>query len=192
MLKNYVDYLQIINQKLKRFFNKQQEYICCTKGCAKCCKNGEYPFSEIEYRLLTLGFSKLPTEKKEQIIKNVVEIKKQKALHEEGTFTYPCPFLLDDLCSVYDYRGIICRTFGLITKFEDNTPKIPFCVHENLNYSKVYDAETKKISTELYQKSGYKEEPEAYNIDYKFLTDDDFGKSYGFEFGEKKPLIDWL
>ena len=36
------------------------------------------------------------------------------------------------------------------------------------------------------------DEPLGFNISYKFLTDPDFEKSFKFEFGDKKPLIDWF
>ena len=32
---------------------------------------------------------------------------------DEADFIYECPFLINNRCCVYSYRGIICRTFGL-------------------------------------------------------------------------------
>ena len=45
---------------------------------------------------------------------------------------------------------------------------------------------------EKFEKLGFKEEPKAYNIDYKTLTNEEIGKGFGFEFGKSKALIDWI
>ena len=49
-----------------------------------------------------------------------------------------CPFLINKKCSVYKYRPIICRVHGLAYLYKENNVKVPFCVHAEKNYSKVY------------------------------------------------------
>lgn len=192
-LNNYLSYLQFINGHITRFFNSQKPYIKCQRGCAKCCQNGEYPFSEIEFQLLQLGFRLLEKEKQDKILQNIAKIKanKEKA-SSKNTFVYECPFLIDNECSVYKYRGLICRTFGLMYMRENNTPQIPFCAFEGLNYSNVLDPENKKISAEKWQKLGEKIEPLAFNVSYKEITKKEYEEKFNFKFGEFKSLIDWL
>lgn len=193
MLNNYIKYLEILNHKLNKFFDQQKPYICCQKGCAKCCQNGEYPFSEVEFYLLKFGFAKLPPEVQRKIADNIAQIKACKAQSDEKLFTYQCPFLINNECSVYLYRGIICRTFGLMSVgYGKNKPKIPFCAHEGLNYSKVLNKETNVISSDLYKKLNIDVEPVAFNIDYEFLTSETIEEACEFKFGEKKALIDWF
>ena len=48
MLKNYLNYLRFVNDKLNKFFEKQKPYIFCKKGCGMCCKNAQFPYSKIE------------------------------------------------------------------------------------------------------------------------------------------------
>lgn len=191
MLNNYIKYLELLNHKLNKFFEQQKPYIFCQKGCAKCCQNGEYPFTEIEFQLLKLGFAKLPQDLQQKISDNISAIKAQKAKSNEKVFVYECPFLINNECSVYLYRGIICRTFGLMSAIEGNRPKIPFCSREGLNYSNVLNKENDVISSELYKKLNLDVEPVAYNIDYEFLTSENIERIYGFKFGDKKALIDW-
>lgn len=193
-LANYLLYLQVLTNKLNGFFENQKEYIACTRGCGKCCKKAQFPFTEIEFLFLLQGFFRLDKSLQEQIMLKIEKIISDKKVSKEEKFRYDCPFLINNECSVYHYRGIICRSFGLMYFKDgvDEKSKIPFCAFEGLNYSTVIDKEKNNLSEEKYKKLGYKEEPKAFNISYRALTDDEFGKGFDFEFGEIKPLIDWF
>ena len=192
MLNKYIDYLNVLNKKLTKYFEIQAPYIACKKGCAKCCQNGEYPFSEIEFNLLRVGFSLLDKQTQDKIVQNIQKIKEAQKKSTQQPFLYECPFLLNNECSVYKYRGIICRTFGLIAIKKGENSKIPFCVNEGLNYSKVFDKSKSMISMELFEQSGETVEPVAYNVNYDFLTSEEIEEACDIKFGEKKALIDWL
>lgn len=191
MLEKYAAYLNMISEKIEKFFKKQQPYIFCKKGCSKCCENAQYPFSEIEYKYLMSGYHTLPYTKQEQIHKNILNVLNEKHNTKEKPFTYKCPFLINNECSVYKYRGIICRTFGLLVA-DNGGSDVPFCALDGLNYSNVYDSKKHLISSAMFNELGIKEEPLAFNIQYNFLTSAEFANGYGFEFGKTKPLIDWF
>ena len=181
----YEKFLELIMGQINSHFESQ-------KGCALCCSNGEYPCSELEAKYLLMGFSKLSKEIKNKILENIKKIKENKQP------LYPCPFLIDNKCSVYEYRMIVCRTFGLLYYNNDNNSnnsnpiKIPFCYEKGLNYSEVYDNETKTLWREKCEELGYKNKPIAYNLDYKDLKIK-FGKEImDIDFGEEKALINWL
>ena len=70
--------------------------------------------------------------------------------------------------------------------------QVPFCVHDGLNYSNVYDPNTDMLSEELLKEQGISIEPVAYNIHYSFLTSDKIEEAYDFKFGKKAALIDLL
>ncbi|MBR2525986.1 YkgJ family cysteine cluster protein [bacterium] len=190
-LKNYIQYLIYLNDKLSKFFDHQKDYIACKKGCAKCCKNAEFPYKKIEFDLLMEGFKTLP-EDKQQLIKERVKNLKEEQKKTEGRLSHTCPFLIDDVCSVYDFRGIICRSFGLMFYNENDTPGIPFCIFEGLNYSALLNKETGRVSSEKYKELGYTQEPLAFNVSHSFLTDEVIAKGFGFTFGETKPMLDWF
>ncbi len=191
-LEDYLLYIAYLNKKLGGFFEAQSPYIFCKRGCAKCCQNGEYPFSRLEYNFIMIGFSKLTEDVRKNILQKVKKIKKEKAEFGEG-YTYECPFLINNECSVYDFRGIICRGFGLLAINEGGLTKIPFCAFEGLNYSNVVEPDTKIISTEKYKKLGDNvPEPLAYNVSYKFLTSKNIEENFKINFGERKALIDWI
>ena len=127
MFENYEKYLAFLNEKLQKFFESQKPFIFCHKGCAKCCKNAQFPYSLLEIRYLLAGFLKLDKETQDKIEENLQTIVKKKKKFRGKIFKYECPFLIDDVCSVYEYRGVICRTFGLMTNTLEQKLRAPFC-----------------------------------------------------------------
>ena len=192
MIENYLLYLRFLDQKLNTFFEILKPYIFCKKGCARCCKNAQFPYSKIEFEYLSFGIEQLDVETKNIIIKNIDDVLKQKEQFKGELFKYDCPFLINNVCTVYNYRGIICRTFGLANVGADGRMKVPFCCFEGLNYSNVMEDNGNKISAEKFKKLGVDQEPVAFNTNYEFLTDPDFERGFKFTFGEIKPLVEWF
>lgn len=193
MIDEYKIYLNVLNEKLAKFFAQQSPYIHCKEGCSYCCKNAQFPYSKIEFEYLMQGFGLLDDEKKQLILKRIEEIKQaQSEVEDQSEFTYDCPFLIDGRCCVYENRGIICRTFGLPYFTEDKHLKVPCCVHIGLNYSSVYDPDKKMFAMELFEKTGNTQEPLAYNLSLKYLLNNEVAKYLGLNFGEDKTLIDWF
>ena len=190
-MENFVKYLNFLQNKLNTFFEQQAPYIACKKGCGLCCKNAEFPFSEMEFNYLIKGSLTLSTEIQNKVEENIEKILKDKKEFKGEKFKYNCPFLIENNCSIYEHRGIVCRSFGLIEASDDKA-KIPFCYEQELNYSNVVDNEKKIISQEKYLALKEEKSPLAYNINYKFLTSEKVENEYGFKFGDKKPLIDWF
>ncbi len=191
-VQKYEIYLKYLNEKLGKFFEEQTPYIFCKEGCSYCCEQGEYPMSEVEFAYLNLGARTLPLEIFKQIDINVEKIKADKLKHAGEKFLHACPFLINNRCALYKFRAIICRSHGLAFFSKDDKIMVPECVNKGLNYSNVYDFETNTISSEKYKETGNTQEPLAHNVRLGFLVDNDATKELGLEFGEIKPLIDWL
>lgn len=190
----YKRYLNTINEVLKGYFENQKEYICCQKGCSYCCENGQYPLSQLEFNYLLLGFFKLDMKVQQGVIKRIQALKEEYSnCEDKENFMYRCPFLGEDkICTVYEFRALICRVFGLITRHESGKTSIPFCHSLGLNYSKVYDSENKQIDYEKVKSLGYKEEPDVHKTNLKRLMSPEFFEGEPLNFGEMKSLIDWL
>lgn len=191
----YCQFIRIIMGRINAHFEDQKDYIHCKEGCSYCCQNGEYPCSESEFEFLKVGFMSLDTDTQQKIISNIAKLKQEKQKSNKEQFVHQCPFLIDNKCSVYKYRMIICRTFGLAYFAKENnknTIKVPFCMEQGLNYSEVYDKNSKTFSSELFEKTGYKKEPVAFNLNRNSLKEK-FGREImELDFGEDKALLDWL
>lgn len=193
-LKKYKQYLNTIQSVLDNYFENQSEYIFCKKGCAHCCKKGIYPYSEIEFQYLILGFMNLPKEIQAKITDKTLKIKEayNKAENKEN-FYHICPFLSDnDECYVYDFRGIICRNFGILQINSENRVLMPFCQSLGLNYSNVYDDKKRKFDFSIVEKMGYKHIPKPFPVSRKLLMAEDLFEGEPLDFGESKALIEWL
>ena len=194
----YENFINAISKNINEHFEEQKEYIFCKEGCSLCCQKGEYPCSKIELEYLTIGFSYLPQEIQNIVLNNIEKIKHEKSEFEGENFSYQCPFLIDNKCSVYEHRMVVCRTFGLIYYNDSenvgssNPMKIPFCNEKGLNYSKVIDEQTKTISSEKVKALNYKNEPMGYNLNFKQLKEKIGKEMLGIDFGEEKTLIDWF
>ncbi len=183
MLDRYIKFLYFLDEELNKMFSSQKPFIKCKVGCALCCKDGDFPMSELEYLNLLDYYRLLSGDLKNTIDNNIKTLLKSN--NEEN---YVCPFLVKDICSVYPVRPIICRTFGLISFTKQGRKKIPFCVDMGLNYSEVFD----KKSSKIIAKAPDGTEPNAYNIDRIFLRSKEFEQSFNIYFGEDKRMIDWL
>lgn len=196
-MEKFYQFIRVIMERINSHFEDQKEYIHCKEGCSLCCERGEYPCSELEFEFLKQGFTQLTPDIQQQIVENIVKLKEEKSKFSGKMFMHKCPFLIDHRCSVYPFRMIICRTFGLSYyekgEYEEkNTLKVPFCIEQGLNYSEVYDQENKTFSTDLFKKTGYKKEPLTYNLSVEFLVKN-FGQDImHLDFGEFKRLLDWL
>lgn len=192
-IQKYELYLTYMNKKLAEFFEQQSPYIFCKEGCSHCCEKGEYPFSEIEFAYLMIGVKTLSPDVITQIEENIDKIKSEREQRkDEKQFMYACPFLINHRCSLYNFRGIICRTHGLAFFNKDKKLLVPACVDKGLNYSNVYDFENKTISDEKYAASGIEQEPLAHNVGMHFMTNNSLTDELKLDFGEIKPMIDWF
>lgn len=191
-LNKYRIYLEYLEKKLGEYFTEQAPYIFCKAGCSSCCEKGEYPFTEIEFSYLMLGVQTLSPEIIQKIEENIEKIRQDKKNNKEKKFMHACPFLIDKKCSLYQFRGIICRSHGLAFFDKNKKLLVPACVDEGLNYSNVYDFENKTISSEKYKATGIEQEPLAHNVGVYYLTDNEITKMLGLDFGEIKPMCEFF
>lgn len=195
MIEKYEKYLDNIGISLNKFFTRQKPYICCKEGCSLCCETGEYPFTKLEFQYAMIGYNELNEEEKDIIQKKIEQIKINKQKSTEKVFMHECPFLIDKKCSIYKYRGLICRNHGLLYYTTDINGKaiysIPHCVRDGLNYSNVYDKTAGMISSKKWEETGIETEPVSYNVGLEFLLNNETTQALELDFGESKALIDW-
>ena len=177
MLKNYEKFLEKFDIKLEKYFKEQSEHICCKEGCSGCCEVGDYPFTQLEMMYLMKGFKSLPAITQNLVRNNLLNIKRNRV---STHFFYQCPFLINKKCSVYKYRGITCRTFGLAYICADKTVKLPECVNQGLCYSKVMNGQILTV------------EPIKENLSLTEIINSPEAKDLNLEFGMSRSLVDWF
>lgn len=178
MLKRYEKFLEKLDKRLEKYFEEQCEFIKCKPGCSACCEVGEYPFSRLEAEYLMSGYIALDKNTQETIKKEIKQIK------ENNLKYYKCPFLQNHKCSLYKYRGIICRTHGLAWyDYDEEKIKLPYCVNIGLNYSKVFDRETGQV---------FLQNPIKDRLRIDSILRSSEAEEYELECGEIRPLIKWF
>ena len=178
MLKRYKLFLEEFDKKLEKYYIAHKNFICCKKGCTECCEIGEYPFSRLEAEYIMSGFVRLSPQVQDRIKQNIKDVLKT----YETSKNYRCPFLVNNECSLYEYRGIVCRTFGL-AYVDKGIVRLPECVNSGLNYSEIYDKTKKEITLE---------NPIMESLMTDKVLRSDTAEKYELECGEIRPLICWF
>jgi Fe-S-cluster containining protein len=109
---------QNVEKLSQTFFEKNQVHINCRKGCATCCYTDLSVF-ELEAEHIRDWFESLDEDQKEILRKSWQEPQSGKK-NIFGEMTSPCTFLIDDVCTIYEARPLICRTQGLLLKYVEN------------------------------------------------------------------------
>lgn len=184
MLENYKKFLIDFDELIEYISNNQKEYIQCKKGCAKCCQKGNYPFSQLEFTYLTQGYINLDENTKILVQQNIQNLLLDKKEFKGNIFEHECPFLINNECCVYNYRGIICRTFGVCYYDDDNQyVRLPDCVNYGLNYSHVYDKKSRTLKISDVPKI---------NLRIDKVLNSSLAKKYNLECSHIKPLLEWI
>lgn len=142
-LERYSSLLEKIDIKIKRLEKKHRFFLTCHSGCSSCCKVPRTVLPiEAEY---IRKYAKLDPMVYSDILTNAEK-------------NNNCPFLIDDVCAIYKYRPIICRTHGLPLLYYFDHSHIKAVTHCELNFiehggsfqrSDILDMET--INSELRQ-----------------------------------------
>jgi len=119
-----------IHRVLDDFMAKRvNRFLSCRKGCSYCCNNA------VEILALEAVYISNKTNTEFRIGRHPVD------------HSSPCPFLKDNLCSIYEYRPLVCRTYGSLEPSE--ICEDPTATHALHNY-KSSDFWFKTVFTWLY------------------------------------------
>jgi len=117
------NYYKSFDKRIKKSITNEQ--FACTKGCSHCCKGLKLGFGVLEIDYIVDYLNKLDDKIKDTIAINLellekehVDKKRNKSeflleamINHENTLLYDCPFLINDTCSIYEARPIVCRTY---------------------------------------------------------------------------------
>lgn len=94
VLADYLKLVEFVEQEAERMQNLHTKHITCKKGCSSCC----------------LSFRVFAAER--EIIHKLLQKNNQNFPSKNASTKPTCKYLLKGVCSIYQYRPIMCRTHG--------------------------------------------------------------------------------
>jgi Fe-S-cluster containining protein len=104
-IQDYHQLIAALDAEIARIGKLHAEVLSCGPGCSSCCL--AFSVLPIEAACVRKAIASLDTASRERIGRNLAE----------GDAC--CPLLIDDLCSIYAARPVICRTQGLPLAYVD-------------------------------------------------------------------------
>jgi Fe-S-cluster containining protein len=92
--------------------------MLCKAGCNQCCKTYGSPLvTPLEWEKIKDFLDKAPNDFKDKIRSALHEVKNRLKQRKTADLNQvinniQCPFLQDEICSVYPIRPLVCRMFG--------------------------------------------------------------------------------
>lgn len=93
---------------IRRETRDRGRILACRTGCSNCCR---FQTDIAVYPVELVGISWYAVEKTGGEFRSV--LKEQLSAHDQ---TLPCPFLVQDRCSIYPLRPMSCRQFTVFTR----------------------------------------------------------------------------
>ena len=128
---DYCQLLAAIDAETARVAELHAANLACGPGCASCCQ--AFSVLPIEAARVREAIAALPSTSRERFRKNLTE----DANH--------CPLLIDNLCSIYADRPVICRTQGLPLAYVDEERQAIEVSACPLNFSDDYPFAPEKL-----------------------------------------------
>ena len=104
------------------------KHLVCRAGCAGCCRHHLSVFA-VEAEGARAAIESLPIQIRDRVEEQAHEVIKCEAQGEFVDGPLHCPLLIDNRCSIYESRPLICRTQGLplLMEAEDGEQEVDFC-----------------------------------------------------------------
>ena len=90
--KKYLDHRTNVDKRCYELWEEHKSHMQCKAGCSSCCQS---------FKVLPVEFEYIKSALKSAHFKVNPEVKKGE-----------CKFLVDDKCSIYEHRPVICRSHG--------------------------------------------------------------------------------
>jgi len=113
-----------VDRLTRRLSDRYTIHLECRSGCSGCCRHHLSVF-RVEADRIARAIADLPEMTREVIAKQAVAVEANEARGEEVS----CPLLVEDRCSIYESRPMICRTQGLplIYETDEEEQEVDFC-----------------------------------------------------------------
>ncbi len=116
--------MKSVDRLAQRLTVRYGAQLACREGCSACCGHHLSVF-EVEAAAVRDAVGALPESLREVLSQQAADAMERTARGEPCA----CPLLVEDRCSIYATRPVICRTQGLplLTEAEDGSQEVDFC-----------------------------------------------------------------
>lgn len=116
-----IEYVDLLSAKLSSHYAR---HLVCRSGCSGCCHHHLSVFA-VEAAAVREAVETLPEHVQAQLEQQARDVQTLEARGEPVA----CPMLIEDRCSIYQSRPLICRTQGLplLLEAEDGQAEVDFC-----------------------------------------------------------------
>lgn len=120
----YQKFIAQVDKLLVRLTARYASHLTCRAGCSGCCHHHLSVFS-VEAAHVRRAVAALPAETRARVAQQARLVNAREA----AGAAVACPLLVDDRCSIYEARPLICRTQGLplLIAAEDGAQEVDFC-----------------------------------------------------------------
>jgi len=123
------------------------ERIHCRPGCSDCCYH-VFSITEIEAERIAHGLELLAPEAREMMEARAREYMDARLLRGARL---PCPALDQGICSIYEFRPLMCHKFGMPLYNPDKPDRIFACELNFKNGEEIDDPHLIQIQTEIHE-----------------------------------------
>jgi Fe-S-cluster containining protein len=159
----YLEVVAAVDAEFARNLKLHGDRIHCRAGCSDCCHQ-LFQISPIEAAYIAAGVQRLhPADRdalrsraevyidaRRKLVTTTGEPESWGNLPPVGT-RLACPALIDGACSIYEYRPLICRKFGMPLYNPDKPGRIFACELNFKDGEEIQDRELIRIHTGLHQ-----------------------------------------
>lgn len=121
---SYRQLIEHVDKLTARLSSQYARHLVCRSGCSGCCRHHLSVFA-VEAAAVRQAVDVLPEPLRQRLTQQAHKVLEMEA-HGEPT---ACPMLVDDRCSIYAARPLICRTQGLplLLEADDGEAEVDFC-----------------------------------------------------------------
>lgn len=124
MSDSYQQLIKQVDEVTAKLSARYAQHLVCRAGCSGCCHHHLSVFA-VEAEAVREAIKALPEQDRSLIERQAREVIEREAKGEPVA----CPLLLENRCSIYKARPLICRTQGLplLLEAEDREQEVDFC-----------------------------------------------------------------
>jgi Fe-S-cluster containining protein len=145
MKDRYLDVLAAVDTEFRRNRALHGERIHCRPGCTDCCHH-RFQITEIEAAYISEGIRRL-----EPPTRDSLRDRAREYLEADGTLRLPCPALDEGICSIYEFRPLVCHKFGMPLYNPEKPDHISACELNFKDGEEIDDPDLIQIQTGIHQ-----------------------------------------